>query len=278
MSHFEYLNRISFGQYLPTGSIIHRMDPRSKILGYTILILALTLTKQITGLLSAIMLVLLLLLISKIPVTFALRGLLQPLPFILLLAILQIFITPHPSSDRLLFSYGILSISATSLRFAILTLIRFIGLFLILTLVSTTLSTLEMIYGLNLLLKPLNKIGVRAGSIAMIVQIMLRFIPFLAINAEKIAKSQASRGAGWDDPKGGIFQRARLFLPLIIPLFNTSLQQADDLTNAMLARGYGSNTNRTGLREYRISWKDWGFLILCISAAWLILFLAVRMG
>jgi energy-coupling factor transport system permease protein len=274
MSHFEYLNRISFGQYLPTGSIIHRMDPRSKIISFTILILALTLTKQITGLLSAIILIILLLSISKVSITFALRGLLPPLPFITLLAILQLFITPHPRGDRLLFSYGILSVSATSLRFGILLLIRFTGLILLLTLASVTLSTLEMIYGLDLLLKPLNKIGVRTNSIAMIVQIMLRFIPFLAINAEKIAKSQASRGAGWDDPKGGIFQRVRQFLPLIIPLFSSSLQQADNLTNAMMARGYGSNINRTGLREYRISCRDLVFLILSVCAAWLVLFLA----
>lgn len=274
MSQFEYLNRVSLGQYLPTGSIIHRIDPRSKILGYTILILALTLTKQITGLLAAIILITLLLFSSKAPITFALRGLLPPLPFITLLAILQLFITPHPSGDRLLFSYGILSVSATSLRFAILLLIRFTGLILLLTLASITLSTLEMIYGLDLLLKPFNKIGVRTISIAMVVQIMLRFIPFLAINAEKIAKSQASRGADWDSSKWGIFRRARQFLPLIIPLFSVSLQQADILTNAMLARGYGSNTNRTGLQEYQFIWKDLLFLILSVCAAWLTLFLS----
>ena len=272
MSQFEYLNRISFGQYLPTGSIIHRLDPRSKILGYTILILALTLSKQIPGLLAAVILIMLLLLISKVPITYALRGLLPPLPFIALLAILQLFITPHPSGDRLLFSYGILSISATSLRFAILLLIRFTGLILLLTLASVTLSTLEMIHGLDLLLKPLNRIGIRTDSAAMVVQIMLRFIPFLAINAEKIAKSQASRGAEWDSSKGGVIRRVRQFLPLIIPLFSVSLQQADTLANAMLARGYGSNVHRTGLREVRFNWMDLIFLIFSACAAWLILF------
>ena len=274
MRNFEYLNRISFGQYLPTGSIIHRMDPRSKILSYTILLFALTLTQQITGVMVAILVIIMLLLISKIPFSYALRGLVRPLPFILLLAILQLFITPHPGSDRLLFSYGIFSVSATSLRFSTLLIIRFAGLILLLTLVSGSLSTLEMIYGLDLLLKPLNKIGIHTNSIGMVVQIMLRFIPFLVINAEKIAKSQASRGALWDDPRGGVFKRARQFLPLLVPLFSASLQQADNLTNAMLARGYGSNINRTGLREYRISWKDLIFFILCVCAAWLVLCLA----
>jgi len=272
MSQFEYLNRISFGQYLPTGSIIHRLDPRSKMLGYTILILALTLSKQIPGLLAAIILIMLLLQISKVPIVYALRGLLPPLPFIVLLAILQLFITPHSSGDRLLFSYGIFSVSATSVHFAILLLIRFTGLILLLTLASLTLSTLEMIHGLDLLLKPLNKIGIRTDSAAMVVQIMLHFIPFLAINAEKIAKSQASRGAEWDSSKGGIIRRARQFLPLIIPLFSVSLQQADTLTNAMLARGYGSNPNRTGLHEYRFTWIDSVFLIFSACAGWLILF------
>jgi energy-coupling factor transport system permease protein len=272
MSQFEYLNHISFGQYLPTDSIIHRLDPRSKILGYAILILALTLSKQIPGVLAAVILIMLLLLVSKVPITYTLRGLLPPLPFIVLLVGLQLFITPHPRGDHLLFSYGILSISATSLRFAILLLIRFTGLILLLTLVSVTLSTLEMIHGLDQLLKPLNKIGIHTDSAAMVVQIMLRFIPFLAINAEKIAKSQASRGAGWDSSKGGVIQRVRQFLPLIIPLFSVSLQQADTLTNAMLARGYDSKAKRTGLHAVRFTWMDLLFLIFSACAAWLILF------
>jgi energy-coupling factor transport system permease protein len=272
MSQFEYLNRVFFGQYLPTGSIIHQLDPRAKILSFTLLILALSLSKHIPGLLAAVGLILLLLLLSKVPITYALRGLLPPLPFIALLAILQLFITPHPVGDPLLFSFGIISIYATSLRFAILLLIRFTGLILLLTLASITLSTLEMIQGLDLLLKPLNKIGIRSSSAVMVVQIMLRFIPFLAINAEKIAKSQASRGAEWDGAKGGVLRRARQFLPLILPLFSVSLQQADILANAMLARGYGSKNNRTGLHEVKFTWTDLFFLVFSAFAAGLILF------
>ena len=274
MNQFEYLDRVSFGQYLPTGSILHRMDPRSKILVYVILILAMTLTKQIMGLLLAILLVLLMLFISKVSISFALRGLIAPLPFILLLAILQLFIAPRPSGDQLIFSYGIFSISTASLHAAILLCMRFTALILLLTLVSATLSTLEMIYGLDMLCKPLQKIGVHTNSIAMMVQIMLRFIPFLAMNAEKIAKSQASRGAEWDNSKGGVMRRARQILPLILPLFSINLQKADILANAMLARGYGSTIQRSGLREYQFRWIDLLFVVLSSFTAWLILYLS----
>jgi energy-coupling factor transport system permease protein len=271
MNQFEYLARISFGQYLPTGSFIHRLDPRAKLVGYFLLIMAISLSKQTAGLLTAIFLILALLIFSKVSLKYALQGLLPPPPFLMILAILQLFITPHPTGDRIIFSWWILVISITSIRYAILLILRFTSLILLLTLVSVTLSTLEIIHGLDALLKPLNKIGIHTDSAAMVVQIMLRFIPFLAINAEKIAKSQASRGAEWDDPKGGIFQRVRYILPLIIPLFIISLHQADTLANAMLARGYGSSSIRTGLHEYKFKWKDLIFILFCGCAAFLIL-------
>ena len=267
MSQFEVLNRLSSGQYLPTGSILHKMDPRAKIPGFTALILALTLARHTIGLTAALLLLILILIAGKIPLKHALRSLLAPLPFILLLAVLQVFITPAGQNAQKLFSWHFLSITSTGIQTAFMLVLRFFGLLLLLLAASASTSTLELIYGLDLLFKPLQKLGIRTQSITMVVQIMLRFIPFLAMRTEKIARSQASRGAIWGSRQGNIFQRARQLLPLLIPLFTTSLQQADTLTQAMLARGYGSTVQRTGLREYHFRWKDAGFILLCLAAS-----------
>jgi len=262
MSQFEYLNRFAVGQYLPTGSIVHQLDPRARIVGFTVLILALTLTTTMTGLAAALMLTLLLLTAAKVPMKFAMHGLLAPLPFILILAVLQLFITRGQDGDVLYFSWRFLAISSSGVHAAILLVLRFLGLILLPTLATAALSTLELIYGLDLLFKPLQKIGLNTRPVTMVVQVMLRFIPSLLLSAEKIAKAQASRGAAWGSASGGLLKR-----PLILPLFSTSLQQADVLTQAMLARGYGSKAERTGLRQYSFKWKDLGFVILSAAAA-----------
>ena len=105
----------------------------------------------------------------------------------------------------------------------------------------------------------------------MTLQITMRFIPFLALNAEKIAKAQASRGAEWGVKRGNLIKRVGQFFPLIIPLFNNSLRQAETLADAMLARGFAGNTKRTSMIEYRITFEDWIFLLMMIIISMIIL-------
>lgn len=274
MSQFEFLRHVSFGQYLPTGSAIHKVDPRVKILAYFLLILAITLTPRLSGLVTAFILAVILLYLSKVPFRYALRGVLAPLPFIVLLAILQMFISSQIVSNPKVFTFGVFSISTAGLEVALRFIIRFINLVLFLTLASVTLSTLELVYGLDLLAKPLRNIGIKTNSLSMTVQLMLRFIPLLALSAEKIAKSQASRGGGWDTLRGGVFNRVKQFLPLFVPLFSVNLKQADTLASAMLARGYGSQTTRSGLKEY--GFTRWDFLFLLLNALAALVIVALR--
>jgi len=270
MSRFEYLSRLAIGHHMPTGSVLYRLDPRARILSYVFLTLALTLSRLPAALLIAPAALLVLLKLAELPWKHTVRGLLAPLPFILFLALLQLFITPRPEGDTLYFSWHFLIVSAASVHSALLLVLRFISLVLLLTLASSTLSTLELIYGLELLLQPLQLLGIRTRPLVMVVQIMLRYIPFLLLSAEKITKAQASRGAAWGT-RGGLLSRLRQFLPLILPLFNTSMQQADVLADAMLARGYGSAGKRTSLRSYQFTWVDLGVVLSCIAASVLML-------
>ncbi len=271
MSDFEYLKKISIGQYLPLDSWIHKRDPRMKLMGFSFLIIALTLALRLNGLLIGAGIVLLLLMISKIPWRYVFQGLLTPLPFLLILAVIQLFITPHAVSslpEVKIFGFGFFP---EGIMAGIRLLARFSILVILLSISSATLSTLEITHGLEMLIKPLRIAGLNPGILAMTLQITMRFIPFLAINAEKIAKAQASRGAEWGVNHGNLVKRVRQFFPLIIPLFNNSLHQAETLADAMLARGYMGNSNRTRMIEYRITIEDWLFLLIMSLASLAIL-------
>jgi energy-coupling factor transport system permease protein len=273
MSQFEYLRRVSIGQYLPLDSPIHRLDPRAKIIGFSFVIIAVSISNNLYSLALALLISAILIAASRIPFSFAIRGLLSPLPFLLLIALLQLVITPHAETSAAVFKVWKITIYTEGILAALRLLLRFASLLLILTTFSSSLSTIEMINGLDLLLKPLRQIGVPTENAVLLVQITLRFIPFLALNAEKIAKSQASRGAKWDTPNGNLISRVQQIVPLVIPLFTTSLQQAENLSTAMLARGFGGSTKRTSMYIYRFTLRDGAFLLFLLITAASILFL-----
>ena len=273
MSQFEYLRRVSIGQYLPLDSFIHRLDPRAKIVGFGFLIIAISISNHLYSLMLALFVSVILIAVSRIPYSFAIRGLLPPLPFLIIIAALQLVIPPHAETPAAVFGIWKISIYNEGIVSALKLLLRFISLLLILTTLSSSLSTIEMINGLDLLLKPLQRIGLPTENAALLVQLTLRFIPFLALNTEKIAKSQASRGAKWDTLDGNLINRVQQIAPLIIPLFTTSLRQAENLSIAMLARGFASSAERTSMHTYCFTLKDGVFLLLVFVIATGILFL-----
>jgi len=273
MSQFEYLRSVSIGQYLPLDSLVHRLDPRVKISGFSFLIIAISISNNLYNLALALLVSVILIATSSIPFSFAFRGLLPPLPFLLLIALLQLVITPHAETSAAMFGAWGFAIYSEGIFAALRLLLRFASLLLVLTTLTSSLATIEMINGLDLLLKPLQQIGVPTKNAALLIQITLRFIPFLALNAEKIAKSQASRGAKWDTPTGNLITRVQQIVPLVIPLFTTSLQQAENLSTAMLARGFAGSTARTSMHTYRFALRDGIFLLLLLISTAGILFL-----
>uniref|UniRef100_A0A7C4Q2T4 Energy-coupling factor transporter transmembrane protein EcfT n=1 Tax=Bellilinea caldifistulae TaxID=360411 RepID=A0A7C4Q2T4_9CHLR len=275
MHNFEFLRMVNIGQYLPLNSILHRLDARARIVMYLLILMAATFTAQPGGLLFALLVVLVLLRIGRIPLSFALRGLLPPLPFLLILAVLQVFVSIRPPSALPLFEFGIFKIYASGLVSAGMLLLRFCVLILALSLSSFTLSTSEMIHGLESLLTPFSRFGLPVHDLVMVLQVTIRFIPFLAIAAERIAKAQASRGAEWGVRKGKIFQRVRQVIPLIVPLFLTSLRRAETMALAMDARAYGSTRRRTSMYTMHFAWKDAAALLLGAGCASVILILGV---
>lgn len=273
MNNFEFLRYVNIGQYLPLDSFLHRRDPRARIVAYMVVIIAITFTNHIAGLLIGFVGIFSTLILSRIPLRYAVQSLLPPLPFLLILALLQIFFFGRMAGAEPIFTYGIIKIYAAGLISAGMLMLRFTVLILALGLTSYTLSTSELIHGLESLLSPLAKIRIPTYDLVLIVQVTLRFIPFLAQAAERIAKAQASRGAEWGTGKGGLLARARQIIPLMIPLFLTSLRRAESMALAMDARCYGGIKKRTSLFEMHFSGWDALTLVVALSLATAILFL-----
>jgi len=170
MSEFDFLSRIPLGQYIPTNSIIHRLDPRAKIIIFGVLLIAITFTPSQLGLSIGIAALLLALLLSKVPIGFALKGLLVPLPFLLIIAIIQVFFYSSALDPNILIKLGKLNITSGGLLAGVMLLIRFAGLILCLSLVSFVTSTSELLHGLTKILSPLNRVGIhdRAGDTALL--------------------------------------------------------------------------------------------------------------
>jgi energy-coupling factor transport system permease protein len=266
MSQFEFMRSLPIGQYLPLDSPLHHRDPRAKLIAAVLLVLALTFSRRIEGLALGVGLVVLALGWAHVSLRFALRSLVAPLPFLLILAALQVLLNVGPPGELALLTLGPLQVTASDLLAGLTLLVRFAGLILAIGLTTFTLSTSEMTRALNQLLGPLARIGLPAQDLVMVVQVTLRFLPMLAQSAERIAKAQASRGADWDSHKGNLLARVRQVTPVIIPLFLASLRKAEQMALAMDARAYGSTPQRTSLASSHFYGVD-GWLVAGAVAA-----------
>lgn len=272
MDEFDFLSRVPLGQYVPTNSVLHRLDPLTKIILFGALLIAITFTPSRIGLAIGVVFVLAALILSRVKLGFALKGLLSPLPFLLIIAIIQVFLYSSKLDPTSLVSWGWFHITISGLWAGIMLLIRFCALILLLSLGSFVISTSELLQGLTRVLAPLNRIGIRTMDFIMVIQVTLRFLPFLAQSAERIAKAQASRGSDWGTKKKGLVNRIKQIVPMVIPLFITSLRRSENLALAMDARAYGVYNRRTSLNEMHFSWKD-AFAILISIMVSLAIFL-----
>jgi energy-coupling factor transport system permease protein len=204
------------------------------------------------------------LLLARIPLRFALRGLLGPLPFLLFLAVLQLFLTPPSNPGDVLWSWRFLQITGAGVVAAVTLLVRFTALILAIGLATSVTSSSELLVGMNALLRPLTRIGIPAEDAVMVIQVALRFLPLLAVTAERTAKAQASRGADWSPVKGNLVKQVKRIAPMIVPLFISSLGKAERMALAMDARAYGSHSPRGSMRELKFLWKDAAAVMLAL--------------
>ncbi len=256
------MNAVSLGRYYPTQSILHRLDPRTKVI-VSILLMALIfiasnpLPMAASGLLTVILIGL-----SRVPVKQVVLSL-RPMLFILAFAaVLNIFTV----SGNPLLQVGPLTVSDQGLYTAIRMAARLIVLILNTTLLLTLTTTpIHVSDALENLLSPLKRFGFPAHEMAMMMSIALRFVPTLLEETDKIMKAQSSRGADYDT--GGLISRARGLVSVLIPLFVSAFKRAEDLATAMEARCYRGGESRTRLRIMRYQKADIWFLTMILLAS-----------
>lgn len=272
MSEFDFLARVPMGQYISTESVLHRLDPRAKVTIFLVIILVLTFSQSLIGLGIGLAYLVLLTILSKINLKFALKSVITPLPFLLLFAVIQVFFYSSAKDPNILFSIWIFRITLTGIMAGVILLLRFVALILTLSLATFCISTSEGIQGVQRLLSPLNRLRIRTMDLVMVMQITLRFVPLLTQTAERIAKAQASRGAQWGGKTKGVINRVKQILPLVVPLFVISLRRAENLALAMDARAYGYLDYRTSMVEMKFTFTDALAVILNLIVSLMILY------
>jgi energy-coupling factor transport system permease protein len=254
---FEFLGSTSLGQYIARDSWIHHRDPRARLLAFVFLLMALTFTPSLVSLSAGFLIILGVYGLSSLSPGGVFKSILRALPFLLLLALLQVFLTPGAGNPQVLFTLWGLTITLRGVLQAAALILRFLALILTLNLMIMAISTAQMTAALFHLLKPFEKIGLPVNDITMVVQITLRFIPLIAQQAEKIAKAQASRGADWEKRGFNPIRQARRVIPLIVPLIVTSLRRAETMAAAMDSRGFSAAQSRSSFYKLQFSGWDW---------------------
>jgi energy-coupling factor transport system permease protein len=246
MDDFELLRHVTIGQYFPTGSRVHRLDPRVKIVGIVALVSTLVALSSASGVLIGLLITFALLALARVDVRFALGGLAPALPILLCLAALQLAFgwSARTSDCHSLWSFWTLNVTTCSAQAVVVLLARFVALVLLTGLLTFTSTLSELARGIEWLLRPLQRVGVPADELAMVFTIALRFVPTLALEMEKLLKAQAARGANIQSGSNPV-ARTRQLLPVLVPLFVNTLRRSDDLTAALEARGYTGGVGRT---------------------------------
>ena len=241
---------ITLGQYYASDSWIHKLDPRTKILATLGFIVALFLVKSFWGFLLCAAFLAVEVAVSKVPLSFILRGL---KPILMILA-LTFAINVFMINGTVIWRWGILKITVEGIRTAVFMGIRLILLIISSSLLTLTTKPITLTDGLEKLMSPLSKIGVPSHEIAMMLSIALRFIPTLLQETDKIMKAQQARGADFES--GGLIHRAKSLIPIIVPLFVSAFHIAMDLAMAMEARCYRGGKGRTRMNEIRFGKRD----------------------
>ena len=255
------MSGISFGQYYPARSLLHKLDPRMKIILTILYIVCSFICKNVISYAILLASALLLVIIGRVPLRIILRGLKGVLFILLFTAILNIFWT---KGDTLLWSWKFIEIYLEGLYAALFIMIRItvliIGTGMLLTYTTTPIALTNAIEDL---LSPLKRLHVPVHSFAMMMTIALRFIPTLSEEAERIMTAQKARGA--DFTSGGLVQRAKALIPVLIPLFVSAFNRAGDLAIAMECRCYNGGEGRTRMNVRHIKFVDFIPLVLIIA-------------
>ena len=244
------LKDITIGQYFPGASVLHKLDPRVKIVLTIAYIVMLFAASNAVGLAVGGLFLIVVYAVSKIPPSMILKSLKPVVPIIIFTSLLNMLFI----DGRVLVSFWILKITAEGIQTAVFMSVRIICLIAGTSLLTYTTSPIALTDGIERLCNPLKRLKMPVHELAMMMTIALRFIPTLIEETDKIMSAQKARGA--DLESGGLMQRARALIPILIPLFVSAFRRADELALAMECRCYRGGEGRTRMKQLKIHGRD----------------------
>lgn len=242
---------LTFGQYYPSDSVVHRMDARVKILLMILYIAAIFFISSYFGYAVTLIFILTFSLVSKVPITKILKSVKRITVILVITALLNLFFV---KTGKVIADWWIFTITDYGLNYAIMMALRLTFLVIGTTFLTLTTTPTELTDGLESLMTPLKYVKIPVHDIAVIMSIALRFIPTLMEETQKIMNAQKARGATFDT--GHLHQRAKALLPVLIPLFVNAFRRADELAFALDARCYNATENRTKYKVQKIKGSD----------------------
>lgn len=253
------MNNFALGKYLPLDSVIHHMDPRAKIGAMLLLMIAIFIPAGYIGYVFIGAIIILAVILSKLRLNFIWRSV-KPMMFMLVfLWVINVLVLRTGYVMFRVFGYAVYSDAIFQTLFII---IRLLLMIIVTTILTATTKPMELTLGIEDLLTPFKVIHVPAHEIAMMISISLRFIPTLVEETNRIIKAQTSRGVDLDE--GSLKEKLMAILALIVPLFVSAFQRAEELANAMEARGYIPNRVRTRYKQLKMRKKDYILLGICV--------------
>lgn len=262
------MDKLILGRYIPGNSIIHRLDPRSKLLAMIIYIVTIFWANNILTNILMFVFTMLIVLLSQVKLSFFLNGIKPMIGIILFTTIFQMLFT---HGGQTLFKWGIIEISSYGISQAALIFMRFVLIIFFSTLLTLTTTPLSLADAVESLLKPFARFRVPAHEIGLMLSLSLRFVPTLMDDTTRIMNAQRARGV--DFGEGNLVQKVKSIIPILIPLFASSFKRADALAIAMEARGYQGGDGRSKYRLLEWKMKDSLVLLVMIIIGALLFFL-----
>lgn len=254
------LKDITIGQYFPGQSVIHRMDPRAKMLLDVLYLVILFTAQSFTGLLTAMLFMVFCYIAADIRLKMILKSIKPILPLMIFTAVLNLLFI---KGEEPLFAWWIIVVYPEGVRTSLFMVLRILALIVGMSLLTYTTSPIMLTDAIERLMSPLKKVRFPVHELAMMMTIALRFIPTLIEETDKIMSAQKARGA--DMESGGVIQRAKSLIPILIPLFVSSFKRANELATAMECRCYHGGEGRTRLKQLRSAPRDYIAALLMLA-------------
>jgi energy-coupling factor transport system permease protein len=252
---------VTFGQYINNGSPLTRMDPRTKLFCAFVLIAVLSFLNTFAAFGICLLLILPIQALSRISPAYVLRGFKPFLGFLLFIFCAEVLFFQNPAHTPLLWHWWILNVSWTGLLRSLLTIVRVLFLYYLVSMLTFSTSLTNLTDGIEALLSPLHRLGIPISVFTMILVIAFKFVPLFIAEVERLIKAQSARGVRFD--QGNIVQRTLKLAPLLIPLFVNGFKRAETLSVAMEARGYGSHAGWRRSKRRVHTFTRFDALVLC---------------